>query len=95
MAQVHYASIAARDLYENAEYIARDRPNAAYDWIDGIEETCELLARHPEIGESRETAAYGRCRSFVRGEYVIFFRGVSDGVEIIRIIHAKRDVDKF
>ena len=40
MAKVHYSPPAARDLCDNAEYIARDKPDAAHRWVEAIEETC-------------------------------------------------------
>jgi len=43
----------------------------------------------------RQTRGLGPCRSFVVGNYVIFFRGVSDGVEIVRIVRGERDIEMF
>jgi toxin ParE1/3/4 len=95
MANVHYSPPAAMDLCDNAEYIARDKPDAAYRWVEAIEETCERLALNPEMGERRYIRNLGHCRSFTCGKYVIFFRGVADGVEIIRIVRGDRDVEKL
>jgi toxin ParE1/3/4 len=95
MAAVHYSTLAAEDLYENAEYISRDNPAAAYRWIDKIESTCEMLAENRETGQQRTTRHHGRCRSFVSGNYVIFFRGAADGIEVVRIVRAERDLDQF
>ncbi len=95
MAKVHYSPLAARDLLENAEYIARDKPDAAYRWVESIEKTCELLTGNPEMGERRKPSRLGACRRFTRGNYVIFFRGVTDGVEIIRIVRGERDTDQL
>ena len=95
MPNVHYSSLAAQDLYENTEYIARDKPGAAYRWVEKIEATCDLLAENPEVGEQRQTRRHGPCRSFTCGNYVIFFRAVTDGVEIVRIVRAERDIDRL
>ena len=95
MAKVHYSTFAAADIYEIAEYIARDKPDAAYRWIESIEAACEILANNPEIGQRRKSHTHGYCRGFVCGNYVIFFRGVSDGVEIIRVIRGERDLDSL
>ena len=95
MATVDYSLLAATDVIENAEFIARDKPSAAYKWIEQIEQTCHLLALNPEMGEQRETRGYGRCRSFTCGNYVIFFRGSHSGVEIIRVLRAERDLDQL
>jgi toxin ParE1/3/4 len=95
MPKVHYSSRAAADLYENAEYISRDKPEAAHRWVDTIESTCELLAANPEMGQRRTTHGLGNCRTTTCGNYVIFFRHVADGVEIIRIIRGDRDLDSL
>jgi toxin ParE1/3/4 len=95
MAKVHYSPPAAKDLCDNAEYIARDKPDAAYRWVEAIEETCERLALNPEMGERRNIRNLGQCRSFTCGKYVIFFRGLAEGVEIVRVVRGDRDVEKL
>ena len=95
MANVHYSALAAADIYENAEYIARDKPDAALRWIESIEAVCELLAHNPAMGQQRTLRHHGRCRSFVSGNYVIFFRTASDGVEIVRVIRGERDIENL
>lgn len=93
MANVKYSELASTDLYENAEYIARDRPEAAIRWIETIEDVCNMLASNKELGQVRKSKNHGACRSFTSGNYVIFFRGFDGGVEIIRIVRAERDLD--
>jgi len=93
MAKVKYSRLASADLYENAEYIANDKPDAAYQWLEKIEDVCKILAANPEMGQVRQSRNHGPCRSFVKGKYVIFFRPVSAGVEIIRIVRGERDLD--
>ena len=93
MAKVRYSTFASSDLYENAEFIARDKPEAAYRWVETIEAACQSLAMNPEIGQRRTSKNHGQCRSFSCGSYVIFFRGLDDGVEVIRIVRGERDLD--
>jgi toxin ParE1/3/4 len=95
MPQVHYSPSAAQDLVELSEFIARDKPVAAYDWVDQIESTCQVLAKNPNIGQARQSHGFGACRSFTLGNYVIFFRGVEDGIEVIRIVRGERDLDRI
>ena len=95
MPKVHYSSLAADDLFKNSDYIAQDKPDAAYRWIETVEAACEMLAANPEVGEERKTRGFGSCRSFTLGNYVVFFRAVHDGIEIIRIVHAGRDIDSM
>jgi toxin ParE1/3/4 len=92
LAEPQYSPLADSDLFENAEFIARDKPAAAERWIDSVQTTCEMLADNPNVGEVRQTRSLGPCRSFVLGSHLIFFRPFRDAVEIVRIIRADRDI---
>jgi len=76
----------------DAGFISRDKPEAAYLWIETIEGVCEMLASNPEMGQVRKSKNHGPCRSFTSGNCVIFFRGIDQGVEIIRTVRGERDL---
>jgi toxin ParE1/3/4 len=91
MARLSISPSARQDLTDIFEYIARDKPVAAANWIDTIESKCELIASAPELGEMR--GEYGTdVRSSVVGRYVIFYRPFEDGIEVIRVIPGDRDI---
>ena len=92
MARVTHAPLALRDLGDIWDYIAIDSIAAADRFLDRIDGTCELLARHKDLGQLRSEIAAG-VRSFVVGNYVLFYRSTDDGIELARVIHAARDVD--
>ncbi|MGB6042491.1 MAG: type II toxin-antitoxin system RelE/ParE family toxin [Pirellulales bacterium] len=92
MANVIYAPEADDDLQGIVDYIARDKPNAARQWLAKIRETCHTLAMHPEMGAIREAFGVPGCRSFSVGNYVVFFRAITDGIEVSRVIHGSRDM---
>lgn len=92
MAKVIYAPVADEDLYSIAEFISRDNPGAAIKWIKKLQETCELLAENPELGEKPIEFGVPDCRLFSVGNYVIFYRSISEGIEVARIVHGKRDL---
>lgn len=86
-----FAPSARQDLLDIFDYIARDKPIAAANWIDKIEEKCALIATMPGLGEKRPE--YGQyIRSSIVGRYVIFYRPVDDGIEVVRVISGGRDV---
>ena len=93
MAKVKYSKLAATDLIGYSQLIAEDKPVAAYEWVEKIEDVCATLAAYPEMGQARESRNHGSCRSFTSGKYVIFFRGIQGGVEIIRIVRGGLDLD--
>jgi len=82
---------ARRDLSDIFDYIARDKPIAASNWIETIEQKCRLIATTPEFGERRPEYS-SDIRSSVVGRYVIFFRPIQDGIEVVRVIPGDRDI---
>ncbi len=50
MANVVYALEANDDPLGIVECMARDKPEAAREWLRMIRETCEAIATHPEMG---------------------------------------------
>ena len=94
MARVSQSPLACRDLDTIWEYIASDNPVAADDFIDRIAEKCECYAHQPEMGELRSDLLPG-IRQFVVGTYIIFYRTVDEGIELIRVLHGARDVDRL
>ena len=91
MATLIIAPSAQQDLSDIYDYIARDKPIAAANWVEKIEEKCKLIAATPEFGERRPE--YGTdIRSSAVGRYVIFFRPIENGIEIARVIAGDRDI---
>jgi len=93
MARLDISPEANRDLVEIGLYIARQSGSRqrADSFLDLIHQTCEMLARQPEMGELRVEFATGRYRSFSVGNYVIYFRPASEGILIARVLHGARD----
>ena len=52
----------------------------------------ELLATHPEIGKARPELLTG-IRSFPINSYVVFYRPIKDGVQILRVLNGSRDIE--
>ena len=82
---------AANDLEEIGDYIAFDNPNAALKTIERLEAAADLLSRNPLIGVLRKDIAKN-VRAFPVGNYLILFRPLADGVEIVRYVHGARQL---
>ena len=80
------------DLFGIALHIAQDDAAAAERFIDRIHQKCQMLAEQPGMGPKREELASG-LRSLRMGNYLIFYRTVSDGVEVVRVLSGYRDLD--
>jgi toxin ParE1/3/4 len=94
MSEATFSEDAEADLLDIAEFIARDNPIAAREWVDAVRQRCHLLSQHPLMGESRPGFGVAGCRSISVGFYVIFFRPSASGVEIARILHGSRDLGR-
>ena len=84
--------LAEQDLIDIYLYIFRDNAPAAEKTIRAINAKCELLVRSPRIGRARPELR-ADLRSFPYGAYLILYRIVADGVEIVRVVHAARNLD--
>jgi len=93
MTDYSIAPRARADLDAIWDYIGiqKDNPTAARRQIEALYERFCLLARHPLAGESREDLG-ANLRSFVVRNYVIVYRLKEAEVEIVRVIHAARDI---
>ena len=89
------ANVDFREVYA---YIARSNLTAAERLRQRFFEKFELLGRFPLLGEVRRDlpAVAREIRSFSLGEFVIYYRVLSDQsdqVEIIRLARGAQDVD--
>jgi toxin ParE1/3/4 len=86
-----------RDLAACADYIARDNLEAARRLFVAAEETCDKLAKQPGIGHQEGFRRQLGIRSWrVDGfdNYLIFYRVKGDSVEVLRLLHAKRNLPR-
>jgi toxin ParE1/3/4 len=91
---------AIRDLADLAVYLAEESGSSdlAFRFLDAAEAGFEQLAAMPEIGVAREyrdpeLAGVRMWRIAGFDHYLIFYRPTRSGVEIIRVLHAKRDIE--
>jgi toxin ParE1/3/4 len=80
------------DLTSIWDYIAADNVKAADALLVRIEEHFDMLAQTPLAGRARNELA-PNLRSFPVGNYVIFYVPVSDGIEVVRVMHGRQDID--
>jgi toxin ParE1/3/4 len=71
--------------------IAQDSPANADRLLDRIRDTLNRLASMPFTGQARFDLTPG-LRMFPVGNYLIFFRPSENGIEVIRILHGKRNI---
>lgn len=95
MAQVRISEVANQDLLEIWE---RFYELAVYEGseihlriLEKLSSVFEILAGSPGMGRLRGELPGDGLRSFPAHAYVIFYIPLSDGVEITRVLHERRD----
>ena len=85
---------AENDLEEIWWFIAQDSPHNADRFLDRIQERCLALAGFPKMGVSREELKPD-LRSQPVGNYLIFYFPLEDGIDIVRVLHGSRDIERL
>ncbi len=86
-----------RDLIDLATYIARDNMNVSDNFL-AVEEIFKQLAQTPKMGKVRKfdnpNLADVRQQA-IKGfkNYLVFYMTKDSDVEILRVLHGRRDID--
>lgn len=80
---------AEADLERIADYIGADAPMASIRWFENMLATCRRLGEMPSMGVERSDIRRG-LRTFPVGNYLIIYRQIDGGVEIVRVFHGAR-----
>ena len=91
---------ARRDIAEIAEYVAAENLEASDRFINGVFRSFQLLASMPQMGSARRFRREGlkglrlwRVPRFPK--YLIVYRPQKDGIEIIRVLHGARNIERL
>ena len=88
---------AALDLDGIWEFIAGeylDNIDTADRFIDRLEESLRNLADNPFMGRERPELA-ANVRSHAVGDYLIIYRPAALGIDVARIVHGSRDINRL
>lgn len=95
--RVVYLPAAERDIDLIAQYIAADNLEAALRFYEAVQDEARKIAAMPGLGALWFEA--GDQLSDLRGciisgfrKYIIFYRAVSDQIEVVRVLHGARDL---
>jgi plasmid stabilization system protein ParE len=84
----------ALERVEEAEYIARDRPEAARRWVRSLFEAVRGLEHFPESGRPvPELPHRPELREVIHGAYRVIYRVEPDRVSVLTVRHARRLLD--
>jgi toxin ParE1/3/4 len=92
VSKVDVNDLAEADLEHVYLYIARSSPRSAERLIFLIHEKCRTLADFPLMGRERPELAPG-LRSFPVHDYIIFYRPLGTGIEVVRVLSGHQDIE--
>ena len=83
------------DLLGIFDYIAKDSPEIAENFVEDLITTCELLQANPELGMSKPNLG-DHIRMLVHRKYCIYYQFApgSDTLRIVRVLHPSLDVSR-
>jgi len=85
---------AARDVNDIWDCLASDSIETADQVLDALESQVHTLADNPGIGDLRKDLADDRHRFSTVHSYLIVYRGEAGPIEIIRVLHAPRQMSR-
>jgi toxin ParE1/3/4 len=88
---------AEEDLIDHFTYIGENNPKAAERFLKAAEKAFSFLAQFPKVGRTWdfESPKLNGLRSWTIPKfknYIIFYRPLDDGIEVLHVFHAKRDI---
>ncbi len=95
MSWVRFTRRAREDLLDIWLYVAPRNSEAVADQIyDRIEERCQVLREHPQLGPVRPEIA-DDARALVIERWLVLYRLIDGGAQVVRIIDGSRDVTQI
>lgn len=94
MKRIRFSADAHREIAEIVQYLYERNPFAAHRFLGLVDEKCELLAERPLIGRLRPELGE-EIRSFVAGNYLMFYVPGSEGIDVYHVIYGGRDLSRI
>jgi len=96
LAQVVWTDEANDWLKKIHDYIARDKPGAAFNVVQSIYQRAQMLAAFPELGHRHRSASGREVRILLWGHYRIVYHVVLNGdVHILGVFHGAMELNQY
>jgi toxin ParE1/3/4 len=92
MPQIKRTSLALNDAIETWTFIAKENEAAADKVIDQIDDRIKSLSFMPFSGVAMPFIR-PEVRRTVVGRYSVYYRPIENGIEVLRILHERREHD--
>ena len=91
--KVVWSPLAIERAYEEARYIADDKPDAALRWLDGLFKVTDRLERFPRSGRVVREIASEEYRELIYRSHRVIYRIETTCVSILTVRGAARLLD--
>ena len=92
MGEIHWSITANKSLEEIAEYIARDSPFYAVNFVERILQYTEKLVEFPKLGRVVPEFKNEYIRELVFHNYRIVYKVTKDSIFIVSVCHGSMDI---
>lgn len=87
-----------QDLDEQAAYLQQESPRVAIRFLEAADAALATLADTPTMGRvydpDNPRLAAVRVFRIAGFPHLIFYRPLDDGIEVLRVLHGARDIDR-
>ncbi len=80
------------DMYDIWSFIAEDSLAGADHFMETLRNEFQRIAQFPGMGRNRDELEPG-LKSYVVGNYLIFYHTFTDRIVIDRVLHGARDIE--
>jgi len=81
--------LASRDLNDISEYFASNNVRSGERFFEDFNRKCKQLVSFPQSGKAYESI-YPNLKGVPLSGYIVFYRIVEDGIEILRVVSGRR-----
>ena len=94
MPRVEIQPLARTELSDIWVELADLNPAAADRLVDRFYAAFELRAQFPYSGQ-KQPSSIPELRRMLVDPYLVFYLPLEDGIEVVRILHGRRDIDRL
>ena len=96
MAKVVWTQEAERWLLKIHDYIAKDKPDAAFKVVQSIYARAQVLEQFPKLGQSYRTQSGRDARILMWGHYrIVYLQPDEHEVHIVGVFHGAMELEHY
>jgi toxin ParE1/3/4 len=88
--KVEFSPTALSDLEDIADYIARDNPIVAEQWVDKLVEAADKIASHPRSGRAVPEIGDPKIREVIVRDYRVVYRVEEKRLLVLAVLEGHR-----